>query len=72
MFISAPENFERNVKHAGRFRAGKARIDAPDGTFHQGIVIWSGKAIRAVMPTTEALRLANEIADAIGSHKKEN
>lgn len=72
MFTSSPGHYERNIKDAASAKAGKARIDAPDGNHLQGVVVWSGKAVRLVMPTAEALRLANEIADSIAAHKKVN
>lgn len=70
MFTSGPEYYDHNVKTAQALKAGKARLEAPDGSYHQGVVIWSGSGVRSVMPTAEALRLANQIADAIAAHKK--
>lgn len=70
MFTSGPEHYEHNVKDAVKMKAGKARMTGPDGTHQQGVIIWSGKAIRSVMPVAEALRLAHEIADSVAAHKK--
>lgn len=70
MFTSGPDYYDYNIKASQALKAGKARLEAPDGSYYQGVVIWSGSAVRSVMPTAEALRLANQIADAIAAHKK--
>lgn len=65
MFTTSPEFYSRNLKDAAAFNASAARIGGPAGTSEPGVVLKHSRAIRAVMPVSEALRLANEIADAI-------
>ena len=69
MFTSPAEHYARNIRDAQDFNASPAWIGAPDGPREPGVVLRSGKGIRAVMPIPDALRLANQIADAIAAHK---
>lgn len=71
MFASGEEHYNRNVRDAAGFIAAPARIRTPDGGQEPGLVIWGHRAIRAVLPATEALRLANQIADALAAHRAE-
>lgn len=68
MFTTGPEHYTRNLKDAAAFNATPARIGRQGGIEEPGVVIKHGRAIRAVMPLPEALRLANQIADAIAAH----
>ena len=70
MFTSSSQYYEKNVKEAATAQAGKARLHTPTGEQIPGVVIWSGKAVRIVLPIPEALRLANEIADVLASPNK--
>lgn len=65
MFTTSAEFYNRNLKDAAAFNASAAKIGGPGGTSEPGVVLKHGRAIRAVMPVPEALRLANEIANAI-------
>lgn len=70
MFTTGPQHYTRNLQDAANFTATPAAIGKPGGTTEPGVVLKHGRGIRAVMPVPEALRLANEIADAIAAHGK--
>ncbi|MDQ0117454.1 hypothetical protein J2T22_000624 [Pseudarthrobacter defluvii] len=69
MFTSPSQFHTRNNKDAALFNAYPAKLMQPAGGKEPGVVLMKGKAIRAVMPVSEALRLANEIADSIAAAK---
>lgn len=69
MFTSGAEYYTRNLKASQNFTAIPARIHNPAGGRENGIVLLNGKGIGAVMPVSEALRLANQIADALAAHR---
>lgn len=69
MFTSPAQHHDRNLRDAADFTAAPARIGTERGAPVPGVVLRSGKGIRAVMPIPDALRLANQIADAIAAHK---
>jgi hypothetical protein len=71
MFTSPAQHYDRNLRDAAEFNASPARMDTPGGSQERGVVLRSGKGIRAVMPIPDALRLAHQIADAIAAHKAE-
>lgn len=72
MFTTGPQHYTRNVGDAAKFTATPASIGKPGGTHEPGVVLKLGRAIKAVMPVPEALRLANEIADALAAHHTES
>ena len=65
MFTTSPEFYTRNLKDAAAFNANPATIGKPGGTSEPGVVLKHSRAIRAVMPVSEAQRLINEIENAI-------
>lgn len=65
MFTTSPEFYTRNLKDAAAFNASPARIGGPGGSIEPGIVLKHNRAIRAVMPVSEARRLSHEIETAI-------
>jgi hypothetical protein len=67
-FRSSPSLHARNIADAALFNARPAMLGKPESAPEPGVIIRHGKYIRVVMPVTEALRFANEIADAINSH----
>ncbi|MEO5314198.1 hypothetical protein PV772_08760 [Pseudarthrobacter sp. CC12] len=69
MFITAAHQYDRNVSDAANFTAAPAELGIPGGAREPGVVLRNGKSIKAVMPVSEALRLAHQIADALASHK---
>lgn len=72
MFTTGPQHYTRNLSDAAKFNANPAIIGKPGGTTEPGVVLKNGREIRAVMPLPEALRLANEIADAMATHQTTN
>lgn len=69
MFISHPEHFTRNMRQAGTYDARPALLTAPDGSQEPAVVIYKARQIQGVIPIPEALRLANDIADAVDAHR---
>lgn len=69
MFISREEQFHRNTVEAMHYSARPAKL-TNNGQHEPGVVVRSGNFIKVVLPVTEALRLANEIADAVAAHKQ--
>jgi hypothetical protein len=63
-FISKPENFAVNVQDGLDINAFAALLTAPEGSV-PGIIVRSGPRIRFIIPAHDAIRLANEIADAV-------
>lgn len=63
-FVSKPHNYATNIMEGSTIAALPAWLTAPDGR-EPGIIIRAGYQIRAVIPTADALRLANEIVDAV-------
>jgi len=72
MFKSGAEHYDRNLTQSGTCVARPATINKPSGEQTPGVVLFTTRQVRAVLPIAEALRLANEIADAIAAHKKVN
>lgn len=69
MFISASERYDKNVRQALSYTAAPAVMTRRDGQQEPGVILHSLKNIRGVLPAAEALRLANEIADALAAHR---
>jgi hypothetical protein len=70
MFISKADRHEHNIKQAASYNARPGLLTAPSGQQEPAIVLRSSGAIHAVLPAPEALRLANEIADALAAHRR--
>lgn len=68
VFISKPAQHKRNIKEAARYRAAPAQLTVSEDEQIPGVIIRSGPFIKAVMPISDALRLANQIADAVDAH----
>jgi len=69
MFISKPEHFHLNMKQAATYNAQPALMAVADGAREPAVVLFSTSQIRGVLPVSEALRLAHEIADAVDAHR---
>ena len=69
MFISQPNRHSFNVSQAPTVNAKPALLTAPDGSKEPAVVLFSSYQVQGVMPVTEALRVANEIADAVDAHR---
>ena len=63
-FISRPEHYKRNISAGRSTHAYPATLSGPTGT-EPGVVIFSSGLLRMVLAATDALRLADNIVDAI-------
>jgi hypothetical protein len=63
-FISKPDNYPNNIRDGADITAGPAYLTGPAGQ-EPGVVIRNGFRIRSIIPAAQAIRLANEIADAV-------
>lgn len=70
MFIAKPDRHEANVLKASTYNAKPGILTAPSGEQEPGVVLRGNGAIHVVLPAPEALRLANEIADALARHNR--
>lgn len=71
MFKSRPDHHQLNIRQAASYRAQPGLLLTPTGGQEPGVVLRSSGLIQGVLPATEALRLANEIADALAAHHTE-
>ncbi len=71
MFKSRPEHYIRNTDDAQQVNARPATMEGRQGD-EPAVGIFYDRQIRYVLPITDALRVANEIADAIGIHSKKD
>lgn len=70
VFISKRAQHTRNIKEAARYQAAPAQLTVSEGEQIPGVIIRSGPFIKAVTPISDALRLANQIADAVDAHDR--
>jgi hypothetical protein len=63
-FISKPENYSGNLREGADMSAGPAYLTGPRGR-EPGVILREGKRILGIVPAAQAIRLANEIADAV-------
>lgn len=63
-FVSKPEHYARNTKQAANLAAGAAILTNRARDQEPAVVLHSGNRVHNVLPVAEALRLANEVADA--------
>ncbi|WP_455835386.1 hypothetical protein [Pseudarthrobacter siccitolerans] len=63
-FISHSYTYGRNVEDGRQIQAGTAWLTSPKGQ-EPGVIIRRGSHISFVIPAADAIRLANEIADAV-------
>lgn len=66
-FVSRPHTYGMNVADGKHVSAGPATLTSPTGP-EPGIIIRRGSQIHFVIPAEDAIRLANEIADAVEAH----
>lgn len=72
MFISKPEQHRFNIAQAHSLKARPAVLTAAIGGDQEpAVIIRSKDGIHGVIPVAQALRLANEIADAADAHRSE-
>ncbi len=72
MFSSSGDHYQRNLKDAPTIHAKPATLNPSEGIQEPAVVIFKTRQVQSVLPVTEALRLANQIADAIAAHKNTN
>lgn len=65
-FVSKADNYAINVNDGAGIKAFPALLTGPNG-FESAVVFRSGSRIRFVIPSAEAIRIANEIADSVES-----
>lgn len=64
-FTSHPTHHETNVREGLELRAVAALMADDYGRKEPAVAVFAGQRIRFVIPTAQALRIANEIADAV-------
>lgn len=64
LFVSKPENYQFNTLEGAETHAQPAWLSGPQGR-EPGIIVRSGHRIKFIIPAAEAIRIANEIADAV-------
>lgn len=68
MFIAKSEKYAANTKQAANLTAVPAIQNTPDGR-QPAILLRSPGMIHGVLPVADALRVANQIADALAAHR---
>lgn len=63
VFQSYAANYDRNISDGHKAQVHMATLAGPQG-LEPGIAIRVGQYPRMVVPTSDALRIANDIADA--------
>ena len=70
MFQGKPENYQLNIKTAEGFRARPAVLTSPTGEQEPAVVLHSPGRVHGVLPIADALRISNEIADAVEASER--
>jgi hypothetical protein len=68
VFVTAREQYARNIRESSNYMARPARLTTPTDEREPAVILYCGGHIKAVMPVADALRLANQIADAVEAH----
>lgn len=68
-FVSRPHTYGMNVEDGRQVSAGPALLTSPSGQ-EPGVIIRRGSRIAYVIPAEDAIRLANDIADAVEAHDR--
>lgn len=69
-FNAYPQHWHRNQDDATTLRTVPATSNTPDGDQHPGVALMVAQGVRLVLTTTQALKLANDIADTIEEMEK--
>ena len=69
MFTSKAEHYRKNVRQGGDTNARPATLTTYSGVERPAVVLFCRGTVYGVLPLDDALRLANQIADAIAAHK---
>ena len=72
MFTAKAEHYRKNVREAHGINAHQATLTTYSGEKRPAVLISRRGTIYGVLPVDDALRLANEIADAIAAHRQTN
>ncbi|MDI3211697.1 hypothetical protein [Arthrobacter sp. AL12] len=68
MFTSQPDHHRRNIVQAFSYRARPAILSTPTGEQEPAVILRSGERIHGILPIAQALKLADQIADAVEAH----
>ncbi|WP_311257181.1 hypothetical protein [Microbacterium sp. WCS2018Hpa-9] len=63
-FVSGPDHYARNIQDGANAIARKATLTSPNGVKEPGIAVTIDRMPRLVIPTSDAIRIAHQIADA--------
>lgn len=63
-FYSSPHRHQQNISDGASASVREAVLVTPDGTRLPGIAIMIGRLPKLVIPTSDAIRIATDIADA--------
>lgn len=70
MFITKPSFHERTMQDSEGIKAIPALLTAPDGTTDTGTAVFAGKKLMCTLTEAGAWKLANDIADAIETNRR--
>ena len=68
MFTAKSAHYKRNIRQGQTYKARPAILTTPDGEAEPAVVIHYSGAVNGVLPIPAALKLANQIADAVEAH----
>lgn len=71
MFEGKAKNYQLNIAQAVSFNARPAALNTPTGERTPGVVLRSYGRVHAVLPVADALRVANEMADAVEAAERD-
>lgn len=70
LFMSKTDRYDDDMRAADSLRACPVWLMNPNGEQEPGVGLFEGTRPRFMMPLTDALRVANQIADIIQDHKE--
>lgn len=71
-FVAGPNRYEQNVEDGAEAVAITAVLISPSGEREPAIAITTNARPRLVIPTTDAIRIAHQIADVATDQKNKN
>jgi hypothetical protein len=69
MFTSRSPYYDRNIEDGKRLTIRQALITDPDGNHINAVALFNGLHMKFCIPANDAIRLANDIADAVEAHE---
>jgi hypothetical protein len=69
MFTSKPDYYWSNMADAQNAHARPALLTNTDGSAEPAVAIFNEKRLKFLLPTSEALRLANQIANTLETNR---